>query len=57
MYVKLLAATALLVISSLVFYQLYCNCPMLSQTKTPVHTAQAGRQVISAALAASQWEL
>jgi hypothetical protein len=39
MNIKLLAASALLVQSGalLVIYQLFCNCPMLSQPKSPVH--------------------
>ena len=39
MNVKLLSASAFLVQSGalLVFYQLFCNCPILSQPKSAVH--------------------
>jgi hypothetical protein len=39
MFVKLLAASALLVQSGalLVFYQLFCNFPMLSQPQSALH--------------------
>jgi hypothetical protein len=40
--------------SALVIYQLFCNCPMLSQPKSAVH--QKCRQVISITLAAPHRE-
>ncbi len=45
MNVKLLAASALMVQCGvlLVCYQLFRNCPVLSQSKSAVHIAQAGR--------------
>jgi hypothetical protein len=43
MNVKLLSASAFLVQSGalLVFYQLFCNCPILSQPKSAVHQVAA----------------
>ena len=56
MNVKLLAASALIVYSGvlLVFYQLFCNCPMSSQPKSAVHkraaTGGTSKEIMSSIL-------
>jgi hypothetical protein len=56
MNVKLLAASALIVQSGvfLVFYQLFSNCPLLSQPKSAVHkraaTGGTSKEIMSSVL-------